>query len=455
MHRSRCLLKLNPGLWHPEMRALSNSLYPRPFVRLPPPFTASHFAALSSGPDRATHMQQLGDLCKYYSHPLPHPDAREFRADFGPLILLWQHHREFCTFTFIRPQSRPVTPGSEPIVNEPFEESALKLVPSLWLGSLTSRLVTGIHVEVRENDPIPDTGEDEGLRRDLMSKVFGGHYIVGSEAGGRSRLYTDLRHDEDGFLRVLLVNGGRKGGMNGFKTGQTLQYILDVETYRMMAMLTIPQAKNVDHQLERVRRDVTEVMRTIDIEKGVQSDAARSMLDRLCHLSTLTETMRVDTAFRFKAAEQYHVLVLERLNSLNLTSVNGLQSIDTFLRRRFDPQMRACRSVEDALNAQTEQNARSVGLLQAFVSVDMEEQSHQSLRTMNATAERQLKLQNAVEGLSVIALSYYLCGLIGMVCNAAAAAGVMPVPPAVAVGCAVPVCIASLRLAVLRLRKRH
>lgn len=50
-------------------------------------------------------------------------------------------------------------------------------------------------------------------------------------------------------------------------------------------------------------------------------------------------------------------------------------------------------------------------LLQARVQVEMEEQNSEILKSLNARADTQIKIQRAVEGLSIIAITYYLLSL--------------------------------------------
>ncbi len=54
-------------------------------------------------------------------------------------------------------------------------------------------------------------------------------------------------------------------------------------------------------------------------------------------------------------------------------------------------------------------------LLQARVQVEMEDQNAEILRSLNARADAQIKIQRAVEGLSIIAITYYLINLFKLV----------------------------------------
>jgi uncharacterized membrane-anchored protein len=81
-----------------------------------------------------------------------------------------------------------------------------------------------------------------------------------------------------------------------------------------------------------------------------------------------------------------------------------------------------------------------------------EQQNSKILESMNARAAQQLRLQQAVEGLSVVAISYYMAGLVNYVGKAAKAAGV-PVNPDLATGIALPVLAVAVWLGLHRLQK--
>ena len=84
----------------------------------------------------------------------------------------------------------------------------------------------------------------------------------------------------------------------------------------------------------------------------------------------------------------------------------------TFLERRVAPAMRTCRSVEDRLSNLSEKLARAATLLRTKVDVAVERQNRDLLHSMNKRAKLQLRLQQTVEGLSVVAISYYAVSLL-------------------------------------------
>ena len=61
------------------------------------------------------------------------------------------------------------------------------------------------------------------------------------------------------------------------------------------------------------------------------------------------------------------------------------------------------------------------------------------LEALQQNARTQLLLQESVEGLSVVAITYYSTGVLGYIAKGASLLGLLPMPVEVALGCSVPV----------------
>lgn len=71
---------------------------------------------------------------------------------------------------------------------------------------------------------------------------------------------------------------------------------------------------------------------------------------------------------------------------------------------------------------------------------------------MDRRADLQLRLQETVEGLSVVVLSYYLVGLVSYAVKALSKLG-LPLNPDLATGLAIPVVLVAVGLGMRRLRR--
>src|SRR5690606_26055035 len=96
--------------------------------------------------------------------------------------------------------------------------------------------------------------------------------------------------------------------------------------------------------------------------------------------------------------------------------------------------------------------ARATSMLRTRVDLSMESQIRDLLKSMNSRAYLQLRLQETVEGLSVVVLSYYLLGITGYGFKAAKAAG-LAINVELMTGIAIPFVVVIVFLAIRRFRR--
>jgi uncharacterized membrane-anchored protein len=80
--------------------------------------------------------------------------------------------------------------------------------------------------------------------------------------------------------------------------------------------------------------------------------------------------------------------------------------------RRYEPAMRTVVSTERRLSALADRAIRTGDLLRTKVDVARSAQNQRLLESMDRRAALQLRLQHTVEGLSVVAISYYAVSLV-------------------------------------------
>ena len=81
--------------------------------------------------------------------------------------------------------------------------------------------------------------------------------------------------------------------------------------------------------------------------------------------------------------------------------------------RRYEPTMRTVTSSETRLNKMSARASRAAELLRTRVDVERSAQNQAILASMDKRSDLQLRLQHTVEGLSVVAISYYAVSLVG------------------------------------------
>ena len=106
--------------------------------------------------------------------------------------------------------------------------------------------------------------------------------------------------------------------------------------------------------------------------------------------------------------------------------------------RRFSPAVATCASTAGRLRELCERIGQTAALLSTRVDIVREQQNQRLLESMNLRAERQFRLQQAVEGLSLAAIVYCCTGLVGYVAKALKDIG-LRIEPDIAEGLGVPV----------------
>ncbi|PKU21803.1 DUF3422 family protein [Telmatospirillum siberiense] len=408
---------------HPQRLALAGEVHARPFEMLEAPVRASHLALL--GPSAANELRHLGQLLEAHGAEPPGDSAIYFSRDLGGIRLRWERHSEFSTYTFLRFDA----------ASTPFSETAIDLVPADWLERMPGQLLTAIHVAVLRD------------QMDDMTPIFGGNPLIGSRVqGGSAELWTDFRLHADGFGRMLV----RDNGLTPGQTGRLVQRLTEIETYRMMALLSFPLARQTSAEIARVDRDLAGIVTQLADPAIQQND--RELLERLTRMAAEAEQLDAASGFRLSAARAYNAIVQSRIAELREERIAGSQIVEEFMERRLDPAMKTCESAAERLQLLARRVSRVGGLLRTRVDIALEEKNRDLLKSMNRRAKLQLRLQQTVEGLSVVAISYYLLGLLGYVSKGLKAAG-LPMDSDIAGLVGLPVMAGMAWLGIHRLRR--
>ena len=130
-------------------------------------------------------------------------------------------------------------------------------------------------------------------------------------------------------------------------------------------------------------------------------------------VATELETVAAQSTFRFGTTAAYEAIVRDRITALREERVAGRQTFGEFMTRRYEPAMRTVASTDRRLATLADRATRADQLLRARVEVERSAQNQQLLKGINRRADIQLRLQRTVEGLSVVAISYYAVSLSG------------------------------------------
>jgi uncharacterized membrane-anchored protein len=189
-----------------------------------------------------------------------------------------------------------------------------------------------------------------------------------------------------------------------------VQRLFELDTYVMMALLTLPVARAAQPVISEAEQELARLAEATAKVEDLTDE--HDLLRNLFGLAAETERQVATTTYRFGAARAYEEIVRARIGELREDRLDDLQPIGEFLERRFGPAMNTCRSIEARQDSLSRRIARTADLLRTRVDLELQAQNQRLLASMDRRARLQLRLQQMVEGLSVVAISYYVVGLL-------------------------------------------
>jgi len=416
---------------HPQRLELNDEVHARPPEALLPGTRISYLALLTDPARRDASYQAVCDLARRTAVAPPLPGASHFSAVMGGFRLRWERHTEFSRFMVILPGA----------AEDPFAEPAIAMVPQDWLQSLPGELLVASHLAL-----IPGAAQVPDVDR-LAERLFEGNWLVGGAvSGGAARAFTDFRIHPGGFSRILVEDCHTSPR----QAGRIVQRLLEIDTYRMLALLGLPLARETVSQLADSEKELAQI--TSALVRAPEQDEPE-LLERLTRLAAAVEVRESETLFRFSASDAYYELVQRRIGELREGRIEGIQTLREFTERRLAPAMNTCRAVAARQDALSRRVARATQLLSTRVDLTREKQNQQVLASMDRRAKQQLRLQQTVEGLSVAAITYYFVSLIAYLAKGIRSQGVVFDVDAVT-GIAIPVIAGTLWVALRRYRRK-
>jgi uncharacterized membrane-anchored protein len=419
---------------HPQRAALHNEIHARPPEAMTVPLAISHVVMLCDAAQRAASREHVATLLR--DHHLPQPDGltTHLRMDMGQFRIRWELHTEFVSWTFMR-ELDPARSGDA--ANDP--APAIDAVPQDWVAALPGQCLTSLHLWVL---PADASVTDSQVKRLLDEDTL----VASTVADGFGEIYTDFAIHADGFSRMLLF----AGGMTQRRLGRLVQRLLEIETYRMAALLGLPAARDAYAVLASAERELAELAQSI---RSATREDEPQLLDRLTKLAGEVESQHAATHSRFSASSAYFELVDKRIDDIAESRLAGLQTIRDFMDRRLTPARSTCEWATRRQDALSQRVSRISNLLRTRVEIEQQQSSQALLSTMNARQDLQLKLQSTVEGLSVAAITYYIVGLISFLAKGAQGIGWPWSPETTAAG-AIPVVVIGIWWSLRRLHNR-
>lgn len=380
---------------HPLRYALVNELHARPFPSVGVPAHVVYVAFKepqdAANRDRAKDHAHLIDLLTRHGAAVPPMGVTHYSGAIGRHALKWESHTEFTTFL-------AHAPG---VSARPFDPAEAEVFPADWVQGAPGRRIAAVSIRI---ETLPEAPEDI---LPLIDEWFVAESLVCAWVLEQAAVIaTDFRIDPAGQMRfAVFVRPGTGPG----RIGRIVQRICELETYRAMSMLGLGRARSLTKRLNALDPELSALV------AGMNDDAQppEDTLHRLLAVSTELESLAVAHNFRFSATAAYAAIVDERVAVLRESRFFSRQKFTEFMLRRYDPAMRTVKSAEARLNAMIERAARAGELLRTRVDVARQAQNQMLLESMDRRADLQLRLQHTVEGLSVVAISYYAVSLAG------------------------------------------
>lgn len=416
---------------HPERLRINAEFHARPPLRLYGPTLVSHLVFLHAAGDIALAKLHLDELNSDGSWRIVESSDEYVLFHRGDTLLRYELHTEFSSYTFFH---------TSPCLMDK-REIALKTVPNTWLSAIPGQLLVATHIELKsEADVSPQQKIADVAASNRQT-------VVSNVVDGKAWIFSDFQIEDDASHFVMI-----DCGLTPRQAGRTVQRLWEIETYRVTALLGLPVAKAIALRLRDTEEQLADLMDRISSTCSVEDE--RTVLDELTQLAAEVEHSLARTSFRFSASRAYEAIVMQRVGELRETRVQGFPTLREILDRRLMPPMHTCAAMARRQVELSGRVARNSQLLRTRVDLALRRHNQLVLVQMNKRAQVQLRLQETVERLSIVAITYYGSQLIYHLAHGAATFwpaispeffGAMSIP-AIAIGVALGLKRMHLRL---------
>lgn len=407
----------------PQRIVLHNEVHARPSQRIRIPALIIYVVVINNGITREQECEHLRRLPGQQELMFEQLQNNFLRLRLQGYTLRWERHTEFTRYSLLQHSPEGAHLGA----TDP-ELLSYVATPEDWLAGIPGRTFAAIKLTIVHGDL---SQPDELLIQ--ARKWFGGNGVVASLIGrdGHSLAVTDFMLRQSGFERMLVI---MPTDATETRAGRVAQRLLEIETYRLMALRGLPVAKQLIPELTDAEQQLADI--TARLENKAASD--QELLDRLISLAARIERATVEHTYRFAATQAYNKLVSQRIAEFREKAIPGTQTIGEFMQRRLSPAIATVEATAQRMSYLSARVSRTSALLRTRVDILTEAQNQQLLEKLTRGQELQLRLQSTVEGLSIAAISYYVISLLLYVAKAGEAAG-LPIHPELATGLMVPI----------------
>ena len=391
--------------------SFKDELHARPYIKLSNNLKVFHFAYLiKENDDKKSWIYLDKFLGKINFQNLPKEASKYWVAEGRDLIIRYECHTEFISLTLIYPNKIENKNRNKPKL---FDENFLRLLPTDFLKKFPGEHFLSSWIEMV---PSKHIFKPIDIERFFYHDNFAGSNVAEDGAN----VFMSFKSDRtnflgSGFRRVFIQN--KK--LRTRRTGRLLQRLVELETYQVLSLLGLPQVRQESLNLINLEKQITEITKSVSRttkknldKKSITYPDYQKDLNELSYVVAKIEEIDSSTNYRLSATAAYYKLVEQRITDLREDRLESFQTNNEFLSRRLQPAIRTSEAFSRRLESLATRAQRADNLVRTQIEMGVQIQNKDLLESMELRARAQLRLQETVESLSIVAITYYIVGLL-------------------------------------------
>ena len=391
--------------------SFKDELHARPYIKLSNNLRTFHFAYLLKENDEKKSWVYLDKfLGNIDFHRLPKEVSKYWVAEGKDLIIRYECHTEFISLTLIYPNKIEDDNKNK---TKLFDENFLRLLPIEFLKNFPGEHFLSSWIEM-----IPSKSNFKPI--DIEKFFYHDNFAGSNVAEDGANVFMSFKSDRtnflgSGFRRVFIQNKN----LRTRRTGRLLQRIVELETYQVLSLLGLPQVRTETKNLSNLEKQITEITKSVSKtaksnldKKAIRYPDYQKDLNELSYVVAKIEEIDSSTNYRLSATSAYYKLVEQRIKDLREIRLESFQTNNEFLSRRLQPAIRTSEAFSRRLESLATRAQRADNLVRTQIEMGVQIQNKDLLKSMELRARAQLRLQETVESLSIVAITYYIVGLL-------------------------------------------
>ena len=394
-----------------SLLSFKDELHARPYIKLSNNLRVFHLAYLIKENDDKKSWAYLDKfLSKINFQNLPKEASKYWVAEGKDLIIRYECHTEFISLTLIYPNKIENKNKNKPKL---FDENFLRLLPTDFLKKFPGEHFLSSWIEMVPSKHIFKPIDIEGY-------FYHDNFAGSNVAENGANVFMSFKSDRTNFLgtgfrRVFIQNKN----LRTRRTGRLLQRIVELETYQVLSLLGLPQVRQESLNLSNLEKQITEITKSVSRtakknldKKSIRYPDYQQDLNELSYVVAKIEEIDSSTNYRLSATAAYYKLVEQRITDLREDRLESFQTNKEFLSRRLQPAIRTSEAFSRRLESLATRAQRADNLVRTQIEMGVQIQNKDLLESMELRARAQLRLQETVESLSIVAITYYIVGLL-------------------------------------------